>query len=208
MHLDLSNSGFSSLISPEISHLFNFVSVDLSWNYRAEFAPHGFDSLVQNLTKLQKLHLLYISISSVFPNSFLNQSSLISLDLSHCRLHGRFPDNDIHLLKLELLYSWDNINLNGNFPQFSENNSLIDFVLLSTNIIGELPASMGNLKSLQTLDLLNCQFSGSIPASLENLTQITSLSLDGNHFSGKIPNVFDKLRNLISLGFSENNFNG
>ena len=207
-HLNLSYSLFSGLISPEISHLSNLVSVDLSWNYRAEFASHGFDSLVQNLTKLQKLHLRGISISSVFPNSLLNLSSLISLDLSECGLYGRFPDNDIHLPKLELLYLYENQDLNGNFPRFSENNSLIDLDLSSTNFSGELPASLGNLKSLQTLDLLNCQFSGSIPASLENLTQITSLILFGNHFSGKIPNVFDNLKNLIFLYLSRNNFSG
>ena len=231
-HLNLSYSGFSGLISPEISHLSNLVSVDLSWNYRAEFAPHGFDSLVQNLTKLQKLHLRSISISSVFPNSLLNRSSLISLDLSQCGLHGRFPDNDIHLPILELLYIGGNYNLSGNFPRFNENNSLINLDLSSTNFRGELPASMGNLKSLQTLDLFDCQFSGSIPssinnlkslqildltyceflgsipASLENITQITSLNLNGNHFSGKIPNVFYNLRNLISLDLSGNNFSG
>ena len=229
-HLNLSDSGFSGLISPKISHLSNLVSLDLSWNDEAEFSLHGFDSLVQNLTKLQKLHLRGISISSVFPNSLLNRSSLISLDLSICGLHGRFPDNDIHLPKLELLDLWGNYNLSGNFPRFSENNSLIDLDLLITNFSGELPASIGNLKSLQTLDLSNCQFSGSIPssisnlkslqildltyceflgsipASLENLTQITSLNLNGNHFSGKIPNVFYNLRNLISLDLSGNNF--
>ena len=124
MHLNLSYSGFSGLISPEISHLSNLVSLDLSRNRGAEFARDGFDSLVQNLTKLQKLHLSGISISSVFPNSLLNRSSLISLDLSLCGLHGRFPDNDIHLPKLELLSLWENSNLNGNFPRFSENNSL------------------------------------------------------------------------------------
>ena len=125
-HLNLSESGFSGLISPEISHLSNLVSLDFTWNEGAEFAPHGFDSRVQNLTKLQKLHLSGISISSVFPNSLLNRSSLISLDLSECGLYGRFPDNDIHLPKLELLNLWENFNLNGNFPRFSENNSLID----------------------------------------------------------------------------------
>ena len=61
------------------------------------------------------IHLSGISISSVFPNSLLNRSSLISLDLSLCGLHGRFPDNDIHLPKLELLSLWENCNLNGNF---------------------------------------------------------------------------------------------
>ena len=213
-HLNLPDSGFSGLISPEISHLSNLVSLDLSLNGGVEFPPHGIDSLVQNLTKLQKLHLGGISISSVFPNSLLNRSSLISLDLSDCGLYGRFPDNDIHLPKLELLDLWENYNLNGNFPRFSENNSLIDLDLSSTNFSGELSATLGNLRSLQTLDLSNCQFSGSIPSSisnlksLENLTQITSLNLNGNHFSGKIPNVFYNLRNLISLDLSENNFSG
>ena len=208
-HLNLSDSGFSGLISPEISHLSNLVLLDLSHNYYwVDIALHGFDSLVQNLTKLQKLHLRGISISSVFPNSLLNRSSLISLDLSECGLYGRFPDNDIHLPKLELLYLYENQDLSGNFPRFSENNSLIDLALSSTNFSGELPASMGNLKSLQTLYLSNCQFLGSIPASVENLTQITYLSLDGNHFSGKIPNIFDNLRNLIFLYLSGNNFSG
>ena len=231
-HLNLSHFGFSGLISPEIFHLSNLVSLDLSRNWDVEFARDGFDSLVQNLTKLQKLHLSGISISSVFPNSLLNRSSLISLDLSLCGLYGRFPDNDIHLPKLELLDLSVNSNLSGNFPRFSENNSLIDLYLSFTNFSGELPASIGNLKSLQTLDLSYCQFSGSIPSSignlkslqtldlsncqflgsipdsLENLTQITSLSLNDNHFSGKIPNVFDNLRNLISLDLSRNNFSG
>ena len=206
-HLNLSESLFSSLISPEISHLSKLVSLDLSGN-GAEFAPHGFNSLLQNLTKLQKLHLGGISISLIFPNSLLNRSSLISLDLSNCGLHGSFHDHGIHLQKLEVLNLWGNDALSGNFPRFSENNSLLELVLASTNFSGELLASIGNLKSLKTLDLSICQFLGSIPTSLENLKQITSLNLIGNHFSGKIPNIFNNFRNLISLGLSNNNFSG
>ena len=47
-HLNLSHFVFSGLISLEISHLSNLVSLDLSRNYEAEFALHGFNSLVQN----------------------------------------------------------------------------------------------------------------------------------------------------------------
>ena len=112
-HLNLSDSLFSSLISPEISYLSNLALLDLSWNDGAEFSPHGFDSLVENLTWLQKLHLSGISISSVFPNSLLNRSSLISLDLSYSGFHGRFLDNYIHLPKLELLYLYGNEDLSG-----------------------------------------------------------------------------------------------
>ena len=224
-HLNLSESGFSGRISPEISHLSNLVSLDLTWNEGAEFAPHGFDSLVQNLTKLQKLHLGGISISSVFPNSLLNRSSLISLDLDDCGLHGRFPDNDIHLPKLELLDLWGNSNLNGNFPRFSENNSLIDLSLSSTNFSGELPASMGNLKSLRTLQLSDCQFSRSIPSSISNLKslQILDLShrglignlrsreilvLPGCQFSGSIPSSISDLKSLQILDLSNCQFSG
>ena len=105
-HLNLSDSRFSGLISLEISHLSNLVSLDLSGNYEAEFTPRGFNSLVQNLTKLRKIHLGGISNSSVFPYSLLNRSSLMSLDLSECGLYGRFPDHDIHLPKLKVLDLW------------------------------------------------------------------------------------------------------
>ncbi|KAJ9676370.1 hypothetical protein PVL29_025074 [Vitis rotundifolia] len=230
-HLNLSYSVFYGKIAPEIFHLSNLVSLDMSGNYEAEFASHGFNSLVQNLTKLQKFHLGGIFISSVFPNSLLNRSSLISLDLSQCGLYGRFPDHDIHLSKLEVLDLRNN-DLSGNFPRFSENNSLVELYLSSKNLSGELPTSIrnlkslktlyvsdcqfsasiptsiGNLKSLQSLYLSDCEFSGFIPASLENLTQITFLHLSQNHFSGKLPNVFNNLKNLISLDLFGNNFSG
>ena len=225
-HLNLSESGFSGLISPEISHLSNLVSLDLSWNYGAEFARDGFDSLVQNLTKLQKLHLSYISISSVIPNSLLNWSSLISLDLSWCGLYGRFPDNDIHLPKLELLYLNGNQDLSGNFPRFIENNSLIDLSLSSTNFSGELPASMGNLKSLRTLDLSgwgftinhlmskltlhfsDCQFSGPIPSSISNMKSLQILDLTNCQFLGSIPDSLENLTQITSLNLNGNHFSG
>ena len=207
-HLNLSHSLFSGLISPEISHLSNLVSLDLTSNDYQEFPPHGFDSLVQNLTKLQKLHLSGISISSVVPNSLLNRSSLISLDLSECGLYGRFPDNDIHLPKLELLYLGENYNLSGNFPRFSENNSLIYLGLSSTNFSGELPASIGNLKSLQILDLSGCQFSGSIPSSISNLKSLQILDLSGCQFSGSIPSSISNLKSLQILDLSGCQFSG
>ncbi|KAL6315285.1 hypothetical protein AAG906_000373 [Vitis piasezkii] len=196
-HLNLSNSGFSGLISPEISHLSNLVSLDLSWNFDAEFALHGFNSLVQNLTKLQKLHLGGISISSVFPNSLLNRSSLISLDLSWCGLHGRFSNHEIHLPKLEVLNLEGNDDLNGNFPRFSENNSLI-----------EASASIGNLKSLQTLDLSDCEFSGFIPTSIGNLKSLKTLDLSDCEFSGSIPTSIGNLKSLQTLDLSNCEFLG
>uniref|UniRef100_F6HRA3 Leucine-rich repeat-containing N-terminal plant-type domain-containing protein n=1 Tax=Vitis vinifera TaxID=29760 RepID=F6HRA3_VITVI len=195
-HLNLSDSGFSGLISPEISHLSNLVSLDLSWNSDTEFAPHGFNSLVQNLTKLQKLHLGGISISSVFPNSLLNRSSLISLHLSSCGLHGRFPDHDIHLPKLEVLNLWRNDDLSGNFPRFNENNSLTENLIsigLSNNHFSEM------------IDLSMNELHGPIPSSIFKLVNLRSLYLSSNNLSGVLETSnFGKLRNLINLYLSNN----
>ena len=53
-HLNLSYSGFSGLISPEISHLSNLVSLDLTWNEGAEFAPHGIQIISKYLIHCHK----------------------------------------------------------------------------------------------------------------------------------------------------------
>ena len=86
MHLNLSYSVFSGKIAPEIFHLSNLVSLDLSGNYKAEFAPHGFNSLVQNLTKLQKLHLgsLLLQILRVHP--YFNWQSKVFIDFGSLQL--------------------------------------------------------------------------------------------------------------------------
>ncbi|XP_034674606.1 receptor-like protein Cf-9 [Vitis riparia] len=213
-YLNLSESLFSGPISHEISHLSKLVSLDLSWNSDAEFAPHGFNSLVQNLTKLQKLHLGGISISSVFPNSLLNRSNLISLDLSLCGLHGRFSDHEIHLPKLEVLNLEENDDLSGNFPRFSENNSLMELDLSFTNLSGELSASIGNLQSLQTLDLSDCEFSGSIPTSIGNLKSLKTLDLSDCEFSGSIPTsigcskIKSPFMSLRIIDLAHNDFEG
>ncbi|KAJ0647065.1 putative leucine-rich repeat domain superfamily [Helianthus annuus] len=49
------------------------------------------------------------------------------------------------------------------------------------SIDSELPASIGNLTHLNTLDLGFCGFTGTLPASVSNLTQLTFLDLSGNY---------------------------
>ncbi|WKA13315.1 hypothetical protein VitviT2T_030627 [Vitis vinifera] len=231
-HLNLSFSGFSGVIAPEISHLSNLVSLDLSIYSGLGLETSSFIALARNLTKLQKLHLRGINVSSILPISLLNLSSLRSMDLSSCQLYGRFPDDDLQLPNLKVLKLKGNHDLSGNFPKFNESNSMLLLDLSSTNFSGELPSSIGilkslesldlsstkfsgelpssigSLKSLESLDLSHCNFSGSIPSVLGNLTQITHLDLSRNQFDGEISNVFNKIRKLIVLDLSSNSFRG
>ena len=76
------------------------------------------------------------------------------------------------------------------------------------NLIGSLPAELGNLTNLQELGLYNNQLSGSIPTELGNLTNLTSLILSSNQLSGFIPTELCNLTNLTALSLNSNQLSG
>ncbi len=64
------------------------------------------------------------------------------------------------------------------------------------NLIGVVPAALGNLTALDTLDLASGELAGGIPSSLGNLANLRGLDLSGNFLSGAIPS---SLGNITSL---------
>ncbi|KAF3454489.1 hypothetical protein FNV43_RR04936 [Rhamnella rubrinervis] len=206
-HLDLSFSMFSGLIPSEISFLTNLVSLDLSCfkNYYASGLLHlrkiDFANLIQNGTNLSALHLHQVDISSSLPESLANLSSLTSLRLGGCDLHGKFPENIFQFPKLEVIYLPCNYFLTGFLPQFQPSSSLKKLTLDYTNFSGILPNSIGYLKSMSHLILRNCHFVGTIPSSIWNLSELTFLDLSWNDFTGhhQLPSTLGNLAKLTVL---------
>ena len=179
--------------------------IELIWKGYCEFffwwvtfLTHRSQSQVTCLIKSFILSYMYL----------INLKKLASPWFIYCGLHGRFLDHDIHLPKLEVLNLRANYDLSGNFPRFSENNSLMELDLSITNLSGEISASIGNLQSLQTLDLSNCEFSGSIPTSISNLKSLQTLDLSYCQFSGSIPTSIGNLKSLQTLDLSNCEFSG
>jgi surface protein len=64
------------------------------------------------------------------------------------------------------------------------------------NLVGAIPAEIGDLTHLELLDLSNNQLSGSIPTTLGSITKLNGLYLNGNKLSGAIPLSLTALSHL------------
>ena len=71
-------------------------------------------------------------------------------------------------------------------------------------LAGPIPAELGNLPSLETLDLRGNDLSGPIPAELGNLASLVVLTLGRNALTGAIP---AELGNLVHLGTLKLDYN-
>ena len=88
--MDLQGSGFAGQIPAEIFQLSKLVYLDLELNLLKLQNP-GLQSLVEKFPNMEELYLTQVDISSTVPNNMANLTSLTSLEIEECGLHGEFP---------------------------------------------------------------------------------------------------------------------
>ncbi|KAF3443265.1 hypothetical protein FNV43_RR12947 [Rhamnella rubrinervis] len=208
-YLNLSNSLFHGQVPLEISRLSNLSSLDLSDN-DLELKRPIFSSLVRNLRNLKHLHLISVDMSSSPVPAFLaNFTSLTSLLLDDCQLHGELPNSIFHFPNLQILSLRDNPHLSGYLPaEFHSSSPLKELQLFNTSFSHKIPSSIESLHSLQSLNFGYCRFQGLVPSSLGKLTRLTILDLSGNHFEGQILSILQNLTQITHLLLGENQFTG
>lgn len=216
-HLDLSASVFSGRVPTGIFKLTKLVYLNLCCNLDPqtstpllEMKTLGLRSLAQNLTSLEVLLLGVVNMSSEVPDTLANLSSLTWLNMDMCDLHGVFPFAIFNLPKLQHLGLADNKAITGRLHDFNSSSPLQELRLLGTSFYGELPASIGNLRSLQILNLESdtCNLTGSLPASIGNLPSLSYLGISGCQFSGSLPSSIGNLPSLRYLHAQSCNFSG
>ena len=80
--------------------------------------------------------------------------------------------------------------------------------IANNNLVGPIPAVLGDLSNLLELYLFRNDLEGSIPPSLSNLESLEHLNLAENRLSGRIPPEIGNLVNLTELNLSRNSFYG
>jgi hypothetical protein len=101
-----------------------------------------------------------------------------------------------------------NNNLVGTIPaELGDLSNLTSLDLSSNRLAGIIPSQLGNLADLKVLDLHSNQLTGISPG-LENLANLTHLYLDRNRITGSIPAGFGELTGLEVLSLGANRFSG
>ncbi|XP_058111721.1 receptor-like protein 7 [Magnolia sinica] len=161
----------------------------------------------QSFPMLQIIDLSSNSFMGGLPsNMFQNWKTMMEDDKSEPKLLSRYlngPGN--------LVYYQESVALmiKGQERELTKILTIFTAVDLSNNYFqGDIPESIGILKSLRLLNMSHNSFTSQIPTSLENLIVLESLDLSQNDISGEIPWQLTKLIFLSVLNLSQNNLVG
>ncbi|CAN8290032.1 unnamed protein product [Cochlearia groenlandica] len=114
-------------------------------------------------------------------------------------------NNDNSVIRVDL----GNGELSGQLvPQLGQLKSLQYLELYSNNITGPVPSDLGNLTNLVSLDLYLNSFNGPIPDSLGKLFKLRFLRLNNNSLTGPIPMSLTYITTLQVLDLSNNQLSG
>ncbi|KAJ7541069.1 hypothetical protein O6H91_10G044400 [Diphasiastrum complanatum] len=191
--LALGNANLSGLIPPWLKACEKIQVLDLSWNHFTGIIPEWFGDFK---------HLIYLDLSN---NSFSGQipsslSNLLCLQHDDGNTTGLQPLANMLFIKR---------NQNSKALQYNQASAFPPSLLLSHNALtGNIPTTLGKLKSLVALELQHNQLTGVIPESLADAISLESLDLSRNNLSGSIPRSLIGLTFLASFNVSYNHLTG
>ena len=87
-------------------------------------------------------------------------------------------------------------------------NPTFKYLLFNNEIVGQIPTSLYEIKTLKTLLLNSNKLSGGLSSEVVNMTSLENLSLFDNKMIGQIPFELEKLDKLKEMNISYNMFNG
>ena len=176
ININLTNSGLTGEIPPEIGDLIYLRVLKLNYNELTGPIP----SEIGNLTDLFDLELMYNNLSGPIPDELWTLTNLKQLRIQKNQFTGPIPPEIGDLTELTHLYLYGN--------QFT----------------GPIPSEIGDLTNVVKFHINNNQFSGLIPETICNMNVTVynphSFDISGNQLVPPYPNC---VSNFVEYQYSE-----
>ncbi|KAG7018183.1 LRR receptor-like serine/threonine-protein kinase RPK2, partial [Cucurbita argyrosperma subsp. argyrosperma] len=207
--------------SPPMPHSNRYLDVDdLSSRYLAFFATSirgatpfkflGNDDLIMH--NFGDNNFTGSLLSLPFPRERMGRKTVYAYLVGGNKLTGRFPDSLFEICDglAGLIFNISSNKISGPFSvEIGKKCGSLKFLDASGNqMTGQVPASFGELLSLNHLNLSRNKFQYQIPTSLGHIADLKYLCLAGNNFNGSIPSTLGKLQSLELLDLSRNDLSG
>ncbi|XP_024196753.1 probable LRR receptor-like serine/threonine-protein kinase At1g53430 isoform X1 [Rosa chinensis] len=164
-------------------------------------------TLPKSLANLKSLFAFLIAGNYFFgplPDFIANWTSIAYLFLNGNNFNGKIPAGIFNLRHLEMLAISD-VDSHFQFPPSTHvAKSFRLLILRNCSITGQIPSYIGDMSSLENIDLSFNRLTGRIPDSLKNLN-VTHMSFSNNALSGRIPDWIQYAA-WSKMDFSYNNF--
>ncbi|XP_057990678.1 receptor-like protein 9DC3 [Hevea brasiliensis] len=222
-YLNFNGNQLQGKIPPSICNCTNLEILDIGNNNIDDTFPH----FLATLSKLQILILKSNKFHGLVKGTSTNYSfsKLRIFDLSNNMFNGPLPAEYFNNFKAMMIFdlnmkymgapnysSYDysvSLTLKGLEIELVKIQTLLTSIDLSGNkFTGEIPQSIGKLKSLKLLNLSHNQLTGNIQPSLGNLSNLESLDLSSNLLVGRIPMQLTYLTFLEVFRVSNNQLEG
>lgn len=129
------------------------------------------------------------------------------LDLGYNKLTGRIPQ-DLFWHKLKYLYM-DYNSLTGQLPaNFTLLQSIEYFTLNHNQLSGPISSSLGDCRTLRSLDLAENYLTGSLPNNFQYLSNLRMFKMNLNYLVGVVPWYIGDYWDLKQLFLADNFFHG
>ncbi len=206
-HLNLSYNTLKGVIPPELAKLKNLDELWLKYNRLAGAVPAALGELDLSLLRLSGNDFDSIppELATVADHDLVDMPSPARFDdyavllAVKDTLAGEMPLNWHATVPVDL---WQGVTVDG----AEERVTGLDLAGLGLN--GRIPPELGNLASLEHLNLNYNALTGVIPPELGKLTHLRTLELAGNALTGRIPSELGGLDILFFLRLAGNDFQG
>ena len=160
--------------------------------------------------RVERLSFNFNNMKGAIPECIGKLAMLKSLDMYGCGIIGPLPESLADCKNFQSLELGNNPLTGAVIPEYwGQHMEKLEYLgIYNTDLGGELPKSIGGMKSLKNLFIPSNRITGTIPESIGGLTQLEELKLSGNLLTGSIPESMANLSNLKNFALHSNQFNG